>query len=208
MTEITLDNLTSKKVLLNNSLISLLIQGGPVLIAFFTIPVMIKALGTERFGLLTLIWSVIGASSILDFGLGNALTQFVSKRIGLKEFDELQNYIVTAVVFIFGLGIFAAILIYSITPMIVNDFINTQSIYIADTINAFRLLALTIPFLMINICLIGMLAAYQKFTMIGVLKLPVIFCNYIAPLFVLCYSKSLMAVVSVLVIGRMISCAA
>jgi len=93
MADITLDNLTTKKLLFNNSLISLFVQAGPALVAFFTVPLLIKGLGTEKFGILTLIWAIIGASSILDFGLGHALTQFVSKKIGLKEFDELYFYI-------------------------------------------------------------------------------------------------------------------
>lgn len=208
MAEIALENLTTKKVLFNNTLISLFVQAGPALIAFFTIPAMIKGLGTEKFGILTIIWTIIGASSILDFGLGHALTQFVSKKIGLKETDELPNYIATAIIFIFILGIIAAILVYSLAPLIAKDFMHTSEAYINDIIGSFRLLSITIPFLMLNICLIGLLESCQKFGVIGVLKLPIIFCNYIAPLFVLCYSKSLIPVVSVLVIGRIISCAA
>jgi len=208
MAGIALENLTTKKVLFNNTLINLFIQTGPALIAFFTVPVLIRGLGTEKFGILTLIWAIIGASSILDFGLGHALTQFVSKKIGLKETDELQNYIITAVSFIFILGLISGILVYSLSPLITKNFIHTSPIYVADIIGSLKLLAITIPFLMLNICLVGLLESCQKFGAIGLLKLPVIFCNYIAPLGVLCFTKSLIAVVSVLVIGRILSCIA
>ena len=208
MSGVIIENLTTKKVLFNNALISLFVQAGPALIAFFTIPVMIKGLGTEKFGILTIIWSIIGASSILDFGLGHALTQFVSRKIGLKETDELPNYIITAIIFIFIMGIIATILVYLLAPLIAGKFMHTSAAYINDVINSFRLLAITIPFLMINICLVCFLESCQKFGIIGILKIPIIFCNYVAPLFVLCFFKSLIAVVSVLVIGRIISCAA
>lgn len=208
MADVALENLTTKKVLFNNALISLFVQVGPALIAFFTVPALIKGLGTEKFGILTIIWAIIGASSILDFGLGHALTQFVSKKMGLKETDELPNYIITAITFIFAFGIIAAILVYSLAPIIAKNFMHTSPLYIDDVIGSFRLLAITIPFLMLNICLVGLLESCQKFGVIGILKLPIIFCNYIAPLIVLCFFKSLIAVISVLVIGRIVSCAA
>jgi len=106
------------------------------------------------------------------------------------------------------LGVIAAILVYSLSPLIAKNFINTSAIYTDDVISSIRLLAITIPFLMLNICLVGLLESCQKFGIIGILKIPIIFCNYIAPLFVLCFFKSLVAVVSVLVIGRLLSCAA
>ena len=189
MSGVIIENLTTKKVLFNNALISLFVQAGPALIAFFTIPVMIKGLGTEKFGILTIIWSIIGASSILDFGLGHALTQFVSRKIGLKETDELPNYIITAIIFIFIMGIIATILVYLLAPLIAGKFMHTSAAYINDVINSFRLLAITIPFLMINICLVGFLESCQKFGIIGILKITIIFCNYVAPLFVLCNRK-------------------
>ncbi|NLF82924.1 MAG: oligosaccharide flippase family protein, partial [Candidatus Gastranaerophilales bacterium] len=131
MSVITLEkDLTARKLLFNNALISLFIQAGPALVAFFTIPVMIKGLGTEKFGILTLIWSVIGASSILDFGLGHALTQFVSKKIGLNETDELQNYIITTIFFVAVLGILAAFAVYLAAPLIARDFINSSPSYV------------------------------------------------------------------------------
>jgi len=201
-------NLTSRKLLINNAFISLFIQAGPALIAFFTIPFMINGLGNEKFGILTLIWSIIGASSILDFGIGQALTQFVAKKIGLKETEGLQNYIVTAIFFIFLFGVLSSALVFFTAPLIAKKLIRISPQYVNDTIMSFQLLALTIPFLMLNISLVRLLEALQKFKVIGILKIPVIFSNYIAPLFVLFFTKSLVAVVSVLVIGRVVSCIA
>ncbi len=209
MTGATLEkNLTSKKLLINNSLISLLIQGGPALLAFFTIPLMITGLGNEKFGILTLIWAIIGASSIFDFGIGQALTQFVAKKLGLKETEDIQNYIATAVASIFMLGLVVSVIVFLAAPFIAKKFIHISPAFVNDSIGSFRLLAITIPFLMLNISIIRLLEACQEFKLIGLLKIPVVFCNYVAPVFILFFSKSLIAVVSVLVLGRIASCLA
>lgn len=47
----------------------------PVLVALGAVPVLVDALGSARFGVLTLIWAVVGYFTLFDFGLGRALTQ-------------------------------------------------------------------------------------------------------------------------------------
>ena len=49
--------------------------GLPLVVALFTIPVLVRELGDARFGLLTLIWAVTSYFGLFDLGLGRALTQ-------------------------------------------------------------------------------------------------------------------------------------
>ncbi|OGI04105.1 MAG: hypothetical protein A2Y25_11435 [Candidatus Melainabacteria bacterium GWF2_37_15] len=200
-----LEKLTCKKVLAFNSAISLLSHGLPLIIAFFTIPLVIHGMGTERFGILTLIWVIIGASSILDFGLGHALTQFISKRLGAEDIVDIEIHIWTALFIIFILGIIACIAVFLLIPTITTLLMNVPDAYMAETQNSLYLLALSLPLLMLNISLVGILESFQKFGVIGILKIPIIFCNYIGPLLVLPFTKNLAAVVAVLVLGRFLS---
>ena len=55
---------------------------GPMLVALGAIPVLIRTLGTDRFGILTLAWMLIGYCSLFDLGLGRALTKLVSEGVG------------------------------------------------------------------------------------------------------------------------------
>ena len=47
-------------LLARNTLFNLLGQGLPMLVAIFAIPLLIGMLGTERFGVLTIAWIVMG----------------------------------------------------------------------------------------------------------------------------------------------------
>jgi len=108
------DKLTNKTLLKKNIIWNLLGKVLPMGIAMFTIPLIIKGLGNERFGILTLIWMVIGYASLFDLGMGRALTQLVSKKIGEKDTEDLAVLIWTTLFIIFVLGIFASIEEYAI----------------------------------------------------------------------------------------------
>ena len=71
--------------LVRNSVFNFLGLGIPFVAAVISIPLLIRVLGTERFGILTLAWIVIGYFSLFDLGLGRALTQVVAERIGARK---------------------------------------------------------------------------------------------------------------------------
>ena len=68
------EKLTQGKLLARNTILNVLGYGLPMLVAIFAIPLLVKGLGTERFGILTLAWVIIGYLSLFDLGLGRALT--------------------------------------------------------------------------------------------------------------------------------------
>ncbi|MBV8232788.1 MAG: oligosaccharide flippase family protein, partial [Planctomycetaceae bacterium] len=75
--------LTHGRLLGRNAIWNLLSQVAPLAVAVVTMPVLIRGLGTDRFGVLTLAWMVLGYFSLLDLGLGRALTKLVAERLGL-----------------------------------------------------------------------------------------------------------------------------
>ncbi|AVA36768.1 flippase [Cupriavidus metallidurans] len=70
-----------------DTLYNLIGNGVPLLAAAITIPFLLKTLGAEKFGVLTLIWGLIGYFGLFDFGVGRALTYEVSRRLA----DENNN---------------------------------------------------------------------------------------------------------------------
>src|SRR5204862_198375 len=66
----------------------------PMLVALVTIPALIRALGSDRFGILALAWMLIGYCSLFDLGLGRALTKLISE--GAENHSELAGAVWTA----------------------------------------------------------------------------------------------------------------
>lgn len=66
----------------HNTLWNLAGSGLPLLAAAVAVPYTLRQLGSEAFGVLTLVWSLIGYFSLFDLGVGRALTVEVSRRLG------------------------------------------------------------------------------------------------------------------------------
>jgi O-antigen/teichoic acid export membrane protein len=81
-----------------------------VIIGLCLTPFIIKYLGKTGYGIWTLVYSVIGYYGILDLGVTSAITRYVARYAGQKDYKSLNNTISTALaIFIFiGLGIIGA----------------------------------------------------------------------------------------------------
>ncbi len=65
-------------LLAGNGMLNLVGQVLPLAIGLVVIPILVRDLGVERFGVLALIWLIVGYFSLFDFGLGKAITLVVA----------------------------------------------------------------------------------------------------------------------------------
>jgi O-antigen/teichoic acid export membrane protein len=196
---------TCESLLVTNTIWSFLSQGLPLIIAVFTIPLIIKGFGTARFSILTLVWAIIGYSSLFDFGLGRALTQLVSKKIGQADTKDMPIVIWTALIVINILGVLGSILVVFLSPFIVTHILKVPPLYYNETLYSMWYLAFSLPLLINIVCLKGILEAYQEFKKLSFLRIPVVLFNYIGPLLVLPFTHNLSVTVALLVVGRFIT---
>src|SRR5438552_12548486 len=104
-------HLTSGRLLVRNTVWNLVGGGAPMVVAIFCIPILIRGLGKERFGVLTLAWALIGYASLFDLGLGRALTQLVAKKLGRGEDHEIPALVWTSLLLMMALGLVRAAVI-------------------------------------------------------------------------------------------------
>ena len=197
-----MDKLTQGSLLARNTIWNLVGQGAPLLIALFAIPLLIKGLGTARFGVLTLAWAVVGYFSLFDLGLGRALTKLVAEKLGAGQAEDIPRLIWTALALMGVLGIIGALAAASISPWLVHDILKIPQALQDETLSAFYLLALSIPVVISSAGLRGVLEAYQRFDLVNIVRIPLGMFTFLGPLIVLPFSKSLFPVVVVLVAGR------
>lgn len=198
-------NLTGGRLLARNTLWNILGQGAPLLVAIFAIPVLIKALGTDRFGVLTLAWMVIGYFSLFDLGLGRALTQLVAERFGMGRGEEVPPLAWTALTIMLVLGMLATLTVIGISPWLVYSVLKIPEWLHAETLQSFYLLAFAIPFVISTSGLRGILEAQQRFDLVNAVRIPMGVFTFLGPLTVLPFSDSLVPVISVLLGFRVVA---
>ncbi len=197
--------LTSGPRLAKNIVWNLAGQGLPLLVGIVVIPVLINALGTERFGILAIAWMIIGYFSLIDLGTGRALTILVAKNLGTGDLEEIPRLIWTALALVAGLGIAATILVLLLTQWIVGDLLNIPALLQEETAKSFYILAVSIPLVITTAGLRGVMEAYQRFGLVNAIRLPVNLFTFLGPLAVLPFSKSVYSVVAVLATGRLVA---
>ena len=167
----------------------------PVITAIVVIPFIIKNIGTERFGILTLIFSIIGYMNVFDFGLTRSITKQVVKYRELKKDNELVSSILTGLsVIVFIIIIISlAFSLYAneITHRIFNP--STQSIK-KEVIDSLYIISICLPFVVSQSVFSGVMEAFGEFKKIAVGKIPFSFLMYSVPFLVSLYNPSLVGI--------------
>lgn len=157
--------------------------GLPLFVAVACIPPLVEALGTARFGLLTLIWAVVSYFGVFDLGLGRALTQQVSAALGAGRDDAVPGIGSTGLAAMLLLGVVAGALMWALAPAGVA--LSTGLPDPAEAEAAARAMAWSLPFIVLTSGLRGVLESYGTFRAINLIRIVTGILTYVLPIAVL-----------------------
>lgn len=176
----------------------------PLVAAAALIPFILSHLGNEKFGLLTLIWALIGYFSFFDMGVGRALTYEISK-ISRHEQAEISKTVKTGILITIITGIFAALALFMLSTIIVSNWLKISTVLQDDAILSFKIAALGIIPTTINSGLKGTLEGLSKFSISNINKLILGFASFTAPAFcIFLYGTQLWITTLALVLIRIV----
>jgi O-antigen/teichoic acid export membrane protein len=144
----------------------------PLAVAFWVIPPLVRGLGTDRFGVLTFVWLVIGYFSLFDLGLGRATTKFVAEALGKGENESLKSLVWTSFIFHLAFGILAAFALVASTPLLSGHLLKIPAGLSEEARQTFFLISLSIPLLLVSSVMRGVLEAGQRFDLITWVQVP------------------------------------
>jgi O-antigen/teichoic acid export membrane protein len=199
-------HLTSGRLLARNTLWNLVGNGAPMLVAVFSIPLLIRQMGNERFGVISMAWIVVGYFSLFDLGIGRALTKLVADKLGVGEEEDIPALAWTALVMMMLLGVAGGIVAASISPLLVHRIFKVPLELQPETLKSFFLLSLSIPLVTLTSGFRGILEAKQRFRVLNLIRIPMSMFSFGGPLLVMPFSHSLFPLIGVLVGGRLIAC--
>ena len=95
------------------AIISYISIGVNLLIGLLYTPWMIHSIGKENYGLYVLATSVISLF-VFDFGLGSAVTRFISRYLAEKRIDKVNNFMGLVVKLYMGIDVFFFLVLLSV----------------------------------------------------------------------------------------------
>jgi O-antigen/teichoic acid export membrane protein len=189
--------------LVMNSLLNAVGQGVPILVAIASVPLLLRGLGTERTGLLTLSWSVIGYASLFDFGLGRALTQVVAERRHQQATShDLPRVVSSALAAMLLIGCAAGMVMLVLARWAATSGLNVSPELQSETLAAARLLAIGIPIVVLTSGFRGILEGYERFDLANAVRVPIGISTFLGPVIAMPFTHSLAWAVGVLLGAR------
>jgi O-antigen/teichoic acid export membrane protein len=113
----------------------------PLLAAVVCIPITLRRLGDEAFGVLTLVWGLIGYFSLFDLGVGRALTYRLSLLTARGQKDEVEPTIQAALVLTLATGIVGAMVVGGLSQSLVTRWLKIGPALQPDALLAFFIAA-------------------------------------------------------------------
>ncbi len=188
-----------------NSLYNLLGLGLPLLVAIVAISELIESLGVEQFGILTIVWAIVGYFGLFDLGLGRAMTQQVAATVSEGAFEKLGRVVGTSNLLMAILGLVGSILLLLSAPLIARELGSSDD---RESITwAFRWMALAMPAIILTSGYRGILEAMGQFGIVNAIRLPMGIFTYGGPLLVVWSgAEGLAPIAAVLCGGRIFAC--
>ncbi len=181
--------------------------GLPLVLAVVTIPVLIRVLGTERFGVLAITWVILGYFGLFDLGLGRATTKFLAEDFEHGRAVEARALFWTSLLLNGALGVLGGLVLGVLAPLLVDSVLSVPPALRPETLGAFYLMAASVPLVTLTTAVRGVLEARHSFGLLNVLQVPTSALAQLAPLFVLPFSRNLTWLVGALVISRLLGTA-
>jgi O-antigen/teichoic acid export membrane protein len=170
----------------------------PLLVAVPTIPAIVHHVGVVRFGVLSVIWMLIGYFSIFDLGLSRALTKVVADRLGSEAEGEIPGLVVTTLTVVSAVIVPVSALLALVSASVAEHLFRVPPDLVMDAARSLEWLAASLPFVLGATVLFGALEGLQEFGMTNSVRLPLGVLIFLVSYGVSCVSPNLSLITAAL----------
>ena len=175
---------------------------GPMAAAVIAVPILVRALGAERFGVFMIAMTLAGYLGVFDVGLGRAVTKLIADRIAIGRRAEAASLLMTASALMLAFGAATGCALAVLARCAVFSVLAIPAQLRSETLSAFYLLAAAVPILTTSAGFRGTLAGLQRFDLINLVGIPIGMLLFLGPLSVLPFSHRLPWLVGALIAVR------
>lgn len=160
---------------------SLIGLGAPLLAALFSMPPLLRLLGAEGFGLLSLAWALTALSGLFDLGLGRATTRWMAEQKVGGSHERMRETLRTAVRSTWISGAVGGLLVLSLTVLDLPSLLKLQSNSAAEVRWALAVLALCVPVQAVIATYRGACEGLQQFRGVSLARMALGCANFLLP---------------------------
>ena len=152
-----------------------------IVVGILFVPILLKSLGDEEYGLYKLLHSTAAYLAILDFGIGGTITRYIVKFRTEKEYKKAQNFLAMGFIIYFLLAIIVmivAIAICFLLPSLYASSISHSQMGYARLL--FLILCASTALSLFNHAYNGLTLAYEKYSYVKIVNIAKIALKFVA----------------------------
>lgn len=144
-------------------------QGFVILLAVGFLPFIVSRLGEESFGLLSILWVVVGSLQVLDLGIAVGSAKFLSAHVAAGRRDLAAGTAQGTLLLIVPAGLLISAGLFSATFLDIPGALNVPPALHADAVAGLRLLVILPLVIFLQNSFKSILVAFQRFDLINAL---------------------------------------
>ncbi len=176
---------------------------GSLVIVLVTVPFYLERIGAVRYGILAIVWMILGYFGLFNLGLTRATTNRIAQ---LTDGGERERVFWTAVVLNAGLGLAGGLILYGAGVILVGSILNLAPSLTHEIRVSLPYLAVAVPLSTTTGVFTGALEARERFGTANLIQLAGSFLYRVAPLLAAYFwSPALDVLIPVTVAARAVS---
>lgn len=153
--------------LARNTLFNMLGLGLPVLVALWSMPLLVRGLDAAGFGLIALAWVVHAYAN--ELGFGRATTKLAAELVGGDD-ARLASVVWSTLALQTALGVCGGAALLVAAPLLVQNVLRVPTELHAEAHRSLVFLAATVPIVVAAAALRGLLEALQRFDLVNAVR--------------------------------------
>jgi len=177
-----------------NTLYQIVAQVAPAIAAIAGIPILVRHLGPEAYGVVTLFSTALVYFAMLDLGLGRATTRFVAQSMEAGQPQDVSRYFWSSLLLLSVAGVIVALCFALAVPALVSHYLKIPPGYTRPATQCFYLICVSIPLVTMTAGLRGLLEAAGRFPFLSAVTAATGAGMYVAPVLVVMTGGALVSI--------------
>jgi O-antigen/teichoic acid export membrane protein len=175
----------------------------PLIVTLFTVPIYLRLVGAERYGVVLVAWSLLGYFGFLDFGISRATTNALAKLVHINERRTIERVFWSSLLINGCLGLAGALMFYGLGSLLFLHVMKIGPEIRDETLASMPYIAAMLPMALMLGVGVGTAEANERFGILNLIQTTGILLGQTLPLLaVLHWGPSLKLIIPVMLAVR------
>ncbi|WP_341312383.1 oligosaccharide flippase family protein [Paraburkholderia sp. IMGN_8] len=194
-----------EKSIVKNIIVNFAGAVAPTFISLVTVPAYIHLMGVERYGVINLVWALIGYFGVLDLGTSLATENQISKARAAND-DSIERIFWSAWFMNLGTGMAGGLMVYLGTFLYITHGVKIEPAFQREVMASLPWIAVAVPIANVSWVFAGAINGVERFTSFNINQTVGTALFQLLPLAaIFCFTPSLAVVIPAAVVARFVA---